>query len=270
MSTARGATARGSLRSSDLVSKRSPSNRARTGTTSTVPAGSSGPDALPARRGALSPLGCSTTASAESTEILTGTQDDLTNTVHWKVALIHINAAPNARVMKAISLPPGDRKPAQLHYRRTYVSHSSQETGVHHHQGTGVRRRGATRRRGFGLQPVRRRRVGCARSRYRQPDLSGAVRCDQLIERPGAYRAVGTHLARTRRLQQGGLARGAQRSPPHSRRERDGLPDRHAAAGRLSGGRALAAGVLDRGFRDRPHVTAALLVYRQAVAELTW
>src|SRR6516225_4196172 len=69
-----------------------------------------------------------------------------------------------------------------------------------------------------------------------------------------------------RRLQQGGMARGAQRSPSHPRRERDGLPDRHAAPGRLSGGRPLAAGLLDRRFRDRPHVTGALLLYQQTAA----
>src|SRR6516162_421281 len=100
--------------------------------------------------------------------------------------------------------------------------------------------------------------MGCARVRRRQPGSSGAGRCAQFINRPGAYRGVGAHLARARRLRQGGLARGSRRSPPHSRREGDRIPGGYATAGRLSGRRALATRLLNRGFRDRPDVGETL------------
>jgi hypothetical protein len=61
---------RDSLRSSALVSKRSPSKRARTGTTSIVPAGNSKSGALLARGGGAWTPGRSTTFSIEFTEVL--------------------------------------------------------------------------------------------------------------------------------------------------------------------------------------------------------
>ena len=62
------------------------------------------------------------------------------------------------------------------------------------------------------------------------------------------------HLAGPGRLCKGRMAGRRRRSTAHSRRKGDPIPGWHPAACRLPRGRAVAAGLLAGGLRNRPHV----------------